>query len=167
MGDSYALDKVSLLAAVAVGPPGKRTFFLSLGHPGRWFRLWLEKEELQALAMAIRQFLFGLSQTQAGLPGPPQVQALSSDAPSGLPLAELEIEALTLGYEEGKAALDVIAHRSGPKNADKVNLRSVLTIDQLRDLGNQADRVCAAGRPRCPICGQPMDPFGHVCPGEN
>lgn len=167
MDQNYSLDELSVLAAVAVGQPGKRTFFLALGQNGKWFRLWLEKEDMQALAMAIRKFLFGLSQTQPGLPGAPSAQGSSADPPPALPSAELEIEQLTLGYAEGKAALDITAHRSGLKSADKVTLHTLLAIDQLRNLANQAERVCAAGRPRCPVCGQPMDPSGHDCPGEN
>lgn len=167
MDDSYTLDEVSILAAVAVGQPGKRTFFLSLGQNGTWFRLWVEKEELRALAMAIRQFLFALSQEEPRLPSSALAGASPSETGSGLPSAELEIEEITLGYEDGKAVLEVGAHRSGRRSADKVTLRGLLTLGQLRHLGNQADRVCAAGRPRCPVCGQPIDPSGHVCPGEN
>ncbi len=165
--ENYSLDDLSVLAAIAVGQPGKRTFFLALGQSGKWFRLWLEKEDLRALAMAIRKFLFGLSQTQPGFSSAPAAQVLSSDPPPGLPSAELEIEEMTLGYEGGKALLDFKAHRSGAKSADKVTMHNLLSIDQLRNLANQAERVCAAGRPLCPVCGQPMDPSGHVCPGEN
>ena len=71
---NYSLDELSVLAAVAVGQPGKRTFFLALGQDGKWFRLWLEKESLQELAMAIRKLLFGLSQTQPDLPGTPRAR---------------------------------------------------------------------------------------------
>ncbi|MBV9291748.1 MAG: DUF3090 family protein, partial [Frankiales bacterium] len=28
-------------------------------------------------------------------------------------------------------------------------------------------RVVAAGRPPCPLCGNPLDPQGHVCPRQN
>ena len=31
----------------------------------------------------------------------------------------------------------------------------------------EALRVCAAGRPLCPLCGGPMDPNGHPCPRTN
>ena len=119
--------------------------------------------------MAIRKLLFGLSQTQPDLPGTPRAaQALSGEPPAGLPsTAELEIEEIALGYQDGKAILDVTSHRSGVKSADKVTLHTRLTIDQLRNLAIQAERVRAAGRPVCPVCGQPIDPSGHVCPGEN
>jgi uncharacterized repeat protein (TIGR03847 family) len=31
----------------------------------------------------------------------------------------------------------------------------------------RAMRVLAAGRPPCPLCGQPLDPQGHLCPRRN
>jgi uncharacterized repeat protein (TIGR03847 family) len=31
----------------------------------------------------------------------------------------------------------------------------------------RARRVVAAGRPPCPLCNQPLDPSGHVCPRHN
>ena len=31
----------------------------------------------------------------------------------------------------------------------------------------RARRVISAGRPPCPLCGQPLDPSGHVCPRQN
>jgi uncharacterized repeat protein (TIGR03847 family) len=32
---------------------------------------------------------------------------------------------------------------------------------------SRAERVVAAGRPPCPLCGLPLDPDGHVCPRMN
>ena len=31
----------------------------------------------------------------------------------------------------------------------------------------QALRLIGAGRPPCPLCGQPLDPQGHLCPRRN
>jgi uncharacterized repeat protein (TIGR03847 family) len=31
----------------------------------------------------------------------------------------------------------------------------------------RAVRVLASGRPPCPLCGQPLDPQGHLCPRRN
>ncbi|MGH8967899.1 MAG: DUF3090 family protein, partial [Actinomycetes bacterium] len=31
----------------------------------------------------------------------------------------------------------------------------------------RADRVINAGRKPCPLCGEPLDPAGHVCPRQN
>ena len=42
-----------------------------------------------------------------------------------------------------------------------------LTRAQVVAFCEHADSLVAAGRPPCPICGQPMDPDGHVCPRSN
>jgi uncharacterized repeat protein (TIGR03847 family) len=31
----------------------------------------------------------------------------------------------------------------------------------------RAAELVAAGRPPCPLCGQPLDPQGHLCPRRN
>ncbi len=61
MKDRYEFDEVTLLSPIAMGVPGKRTFFLIIGHKEDWVRVWIEKEELEALGQAIDQFLFILS----------------------------------------------------------------------------------------------------------
>jgi hypothetical protein len=62
MDKRYEFGELTLLSAFAVGEPGKRTFFIAVGQNDNWVRMWLEKQELQALAIAIRRLLFSLSQ---------------------------------------------------------------------------------------------------------
>jgi uncharacterized repeat protein (TIGR03847 family) len=42
-----------------------------------------------------------------------------------------------------------------------------LTLDTARAFVNRALEVVAAGRLPCPLCGQPLDPQGHICPRRN
>jgi uncharacterized repeat protein (TIGR03847 family) len=46
-------------------------------------------------------------------------------------------------------------------------LRVRLTADRARTFVNRAIEVVAAGRLPCPLCGQPLDPQGHICPRRN
>jgi uncharacterized repeat protein (TIGR03847 family) len=46
-------------------------------------------------------------------------------------------------------------------------LRVRLTADAARGFVNRAIEVIAAGRLPCPLCGQPLDPQGHICPRRN
>jgi uncharacterized repeat protein (TIGR03847 family) len=39
--------------------------------------------------------------------------------------------------------------------------------EQMLSLARHGALVCAAGRPRCQLCGNPMDPEGHQCPALN
>jgi uncharacterized repeat protein (TIGR03847 family) len=46
-------------------------------------------------------------------------------------------------------------------------LRVRLTADVARRFVNRAIEVVGAGRLPCPLCGQPLDPQGHICPRRN
>jgi uncharacterized repeat protein (TIGR03847 family) len=42
-----------------------------------------------------------------------------------------------------------------------------MTVEVARSFVNRALEVVAAGRLPCPLCGQPLDPQGHICPRRN
>jgi uncharacterized repeat protein (TIGR03847 family) len=46
-------------------------------------------------------------------------------------------------------------------------LRVRMTADAARSFVNRALEVVSAGRLPCPLCGQPLDPQGHICPRRN
>ncbi len=167
MEKRYEFDEVTLLSAVAMGEPGKRTFFLIMGQKEDWVRVWLEKEQLEVLALAIDQFLVTLSQEHHRLPLEAEETPLSGDVLSRLPSAELEIDQITLGYDHERATLNLLVHLLGPQREDPTELYCRTTLAQLKELGNQAKSLCAAGRPRCVLCGNPIDPTGHICPKRN
>ena len=167
MEERYEFDEVTFLSVVAMGVPGKRTFFLIMGHKEEWVRVWLEKEQLEALGLAIDQFLFTLSQEHLNIPQKAEDTPLSDDVPTGMPSAELEIDQITLGFDQEKATLNFLVHVVGPQKVDQAVLDCRATLAQLKTLGNQAGSICAAGRPRCVLCGRPIDPTGHICPRDN
>ena len=51
------------------------------------------------------------------------------------------------------------------EGADAVVVR--LPPAQARAFVLRAGRVVSAGRPPCPLCGEPLDPDGHICPRQN
>jgi uncharacterized repeat protein (TIGR03847 family) len=167
MEERYEFDEVTLLSAFAVGVPGKRTFFLVMGEKKDWVRVWLEKEQLEVLALGIDQLLFTLSQEHIRLPQEAEGPPLSDDIPSGLPSAELEIVQIALGYEQEKATIELLVHGLGPLEQHQSEVYCHVTLAQLKKLGSQATSVCAAGRPRCALCGGPIDQTGHICPKNN
>ena len=46
-------------------------------------------------------------------------------------------------------------------------LRVRVTAAAARSFVERAAKVVASGRPPCPLCGQPLDPQGHICPRRN
>lgn len=167
MEKRYEFSEVTYLSVFVVGAPGKRTFFLIVGQNKEWVRVWMEKEQLEALAVAIDQFLLTLSQKHLISSPEAEGAALPDDVPTGMPSAELEIEQITLGFNQKRAALDFLAHGLGPRKEEQAVLQCRTTLAQLKKLGDQARSICAAGRPRCVLCGGPIDPAGHICPMNN
>ncbi len=51
--------------------------------------------------------------------------------------------------------------------AERGKVRFWATREQMLSLARHGAAVCAAGRPRCQLCGNPIDPEGHQCPALN
>jgi len=167
MGKDYEFDEVTMLSAFAVGNPGNRTFFLAVGNAGEWLRLWLEKEQLEYLSLAIQQYILTVEQRISHHAGSHEEPTPDEVVPSGLPAAELEIEEIAIGFEDGKALLEFSVVVSGSQDEEVNEVKCLATLEQVKRLGEQSMTVCLAGRPRCPVCGGPIDPAGHFCPKNN
>jgi uncharacterized repeat protein (TIGR03847 family) len=77
----------------------------------------------------------------------------------------LEAEELTPGDEddeEDEPDEDELDDADAPGN-----VRFWATREQALALARYGSTVAAAGRPLCPLCGNPMDPEGHICPALN
>jgi uncharacterized repeat protein (TIGR03847 family) len=84
---------------------------------------------------------------------------------------------MTVGYDEvsdrvllvvEEAVLDVDEETGEPLSAEEpASLRVRLTRGQVVAYIEHARELVAAGRPPCRLCGQPIDPEGHVCPRLN
>ena len=85
--------------------------------------------------------------------------------------ATVVIEAIAAGEAEvevelGEADDDADEDPDEPDD-DLDRLRVRLTPEATRAFIERARRVVNAGRPPCPLCGQPLDPAGHLCPRHN
>jgi hypothetical protein len=70
----------------------------------------------------------------------------------------------------GSPAGELLAAFEGVDDEDEEGpdtLRVRLTPIEARGFVNRALSVVAAGRLPCPLCGQPLDPQGHICPRRN
>jgi uncharacterized repeat protein (TIGR03847 family) len=70
----------------------------------------------------------------------------------------------------GSPASELLAAFEGMDDDDDEGpdtLRVRLTPGEARGFANRALSVVAAGRLPCPLCGQPLDPQGHICPRRN
>jgi uncharacterized repeat protein (TIGR03847 family) len=174
---TFDLDPVERITAGAVGEPGARIFYLQAAAQGQLVTLLAEKEQVQALAGAIARLLSLLPDVEDE---GPEVPADDLDLVEPL-LPEWRAGSIGLDFDEGRDRLVIVFHdveaagedddeEEAVAEADAVErsqLRITATRAQARALAIRAEEVCAAGRPRCRVCGLPMDPEGHVCPGLN
>jgi len=182
----YEFEPPERFVAGTVGPPGERTFYLQARGGGRLISVALEKVQVSLLAEKLDELLieanrrFGLTL--------PQPDGLDVDnEPLDNPVdEEFRVGTLGLAYDVDSATVVIEAIAIGEQEedesedeeepddedieastADLDRLRVRLTPAETRSFIERAKRVIAAGRPPCPLCGQPLDPAGHRCPRHN
>src|SRR5215467_10410956 len=110
--EAYDFGRVDLLDAEAIGKPGRRRFRLFARARGRTAGLWIEREQLQALADAIDQLLAQIAGGQVFRNLIPPSTSETSGAPSDFPAhpdIEFQIGELSLGFDERDNVLALLA----------------------------------------------------------
>ena len=189
----HAFEPPERFVAGTVGPPGERSFFLQARGGGRVVSVALEKVQVALLAEKLEELLteaarrFGVD-----LELPPEEPVSGSDnEPLESPVdEEFRVGTLGLAFDVDTATVVIEAIAAGEgeldvegaeaeaveddedddddePDEDLDRLRVRLTPQATREFISRARRVVAAGRPPCPLCGQPLDPRGHLCPRHN
>ena len=156
----HEFTSVSRLGAEAFGEPGKRTFRIYVESGGGDASIWIEKEHLLQLALAIQQMLAS-AERDAPPPSPPDELATP-----GYANIDLRVAKLALGHDPRRAMFVIDVHDAEDVE-DDATLRVWTDARALERFSEEAFRVCAAGRPLCPLCGRAMDADGHMCPRVN
>jgi uncharacterized repeat protein (TIGR03847 family) len=177
--EAYDFGQVDLLDAEAIGKPGRRRFRLFARARGRTAGLWIEREQMQALADAIDQVLAQIAGGEVFRnllpPEAGEVPGAPADFPDH-PDIEFQIGELSLGYDERDNALAVLAtplelvEEGGEMRArrsEEPGFAARLNRDQATTLSQHILSILSAGRPRCNLCGAPLGPEPHACPKQN
>ena len=165
--------------AGTVGQPGDRTFYLQASEQSRLISVALEKQQVQVLAERIGSLLEEVHR-RFGTDVPDDAPPENLDTePLDVPVEEefrvgtmglgwdaeskaVVIELLAISEEEVDEAVVLDDTEEGP---DAV--RVFLSPGAARAFAERADRVVNAGRKPCPLCAEPLDPDGHICPRQN
>jgi uncharacterized repeat protein (TIGR03847 family) len=171
----YLFELPDRFVAGTVGQPGSRTFFLQARDGERVVSVVLEKAQVAVLADRLNDLLEELDRRGIA----PAVQAATPDsAPLDEPLREaFRADMLTLGWD-GNDEMVLVEARAATEGDDEDEpaeddedgpdvLRVRMSAAAARSFVERAVRVVASGRPPCPVCGQPLDPLGHICPRQN
>jgi uncharacterized repeat protein (TIGR03847 family) len=176
----YIFDPPERFVAGTVGEPGDRTFFLQAREGERVISVALEKAQVAVLAERLGALL-----DELGRRGVPDVSLSLDETADTAPLDEPLVEAfragsLTLGWDGG-AGVVLVEARAVDEEGEPIDpdedddedddgpdlLRVRLSAGAARTFVLRAARVVASGRPPCPLCGNPLDPGGHICPRRN
>jgi len=174
----YLFDPPERFVAGTVGAPGERTFFLQAREGARMVSVALEKVQVAVLAERLDQLLDEVRRRGSG--GGPTDPGVDDVEPLETPVfEEFRVGTMALGWDGDGERVVIEAHavrpneeqRSEPPDDDDEDAGDVLRVRipaaTARAFARRAARVVAAGRPPCPLCGQPLDPEGHVCPRQN
>ena len=158
MSSSFEISEVDHLTTGAVGPPGQRIFYLQAGQGAQVVTLRLEKSQVAALVAYLAGML-------SDMPPPGELPA-AMDLIEPV-VAEWVVASLGVSYDEDVDRVVILAEELVEEGEEPARARITATREQVAALSMRGAEAVAAGRPPCPLCGQPLDPEGHTCPRLN
>ena len=179
---AFVFDPPDRFVAGTIGEPGSRTFLIQAREGSRVVSVILEKTQVAVLAERLGRLLLELEQRNIADLMP--VQLPDDVAPLDEPLNEaFRAGTLTLGWD-GERKTVLIEARAQTEDDDEPEafeaiedldddpegpdlFRVRISASAARSFVERAMRTVRAGRPPCPLCGNPLDPQGHLCPRRN
>ncbi len=162
MTSEHAFETPERFVVGTVGRPGERTFYLQVVSSGEIVTVALEKAEVAALAEGLQVLL-----QQVGVNNGATIEPAPLDsAPLQTPFAEdFRVSELSVAWDGQHVVVE--AGGAGATEESAARLRVALTLPATHAFVTRAEKVVAAGRPPCVLCGLPADAGGHVCPRLN
>lgn len=156
----HDLGPVVRLEAEAIGVPGNRTFRILAANEDELAVIWIEKEQLQRLSVAVEQLLAGAkaSSGQGELP---------TGAPATNTTIEFQATQLGLGFDDAADLFVFVAYHEDAAEDAMPDFVCRTDRPSMKAFAEQIEEVVSAGRPKCPLCGVAMDGPTHVCVRTN
>ena len=161
--------------AGTIGQPGEREFYLQAVDGSRVVSVACEKQQVAVLADRLGSLIgevvrrFGENAPQTDVNDPRLETPVDAEFRVGtMGLAwdgegsKIVVELLALSDDEVGEESVLDDSSEGPDA-----LRVFLSLAEAQAFAAQAERVVSAGRPPCPLCSNPLDPAGHICPRLN
>jgi uncharacterized repeat protein (TIGR03847 family) len=194
MARIFSFDPPDRFVCGAVGQPGQRTFFLQASKGTQVVSVALEKAQVAVLAERLATLLLALREggvqvaDDALLGDQPQVDPLIEPV-----VEEFRVGALTLAWDTERQQVVIEARELTaadleddpgdedepaeavaavtPAPAETLDAPDVVRVHlqpaAAHAFVSGAVAVVQAGRPPCPVCGEPLDASGHFCVRRN
>lgn len=171
----FDYDPPERFVAGAVGQPGARAFFLQARGQGRLTTVGLEKFQVAVLADRLDELLDEVLRRSGGLAPVPAIAPLelTDTDPLDTPIDEdFRVGTMALAWDPDTAQVVIEAQELTDDDtgepllgeaAEPAVLRVRISAGAARAFIRRAQEIVAAGRPPCPLCGQPLDAEGHIC----
>jgi uncharacterized repeat protein (TIGR03847 family) len=166
VSESHDFEAVDRFTVGAVGEPGARTFLFQARAGAVQVSVKCEKQQVAALSEYLQGVLADL---------PPVEDLATVDLDLQAPLdPEWVAGTLSVAYDDVSDRIVILIEEVGDLDEDdddvlgpdRTSLRVRLTRAQTTALVRHTIDIVEAGRPPCPICGNPMGP-DHACPRTN
>ena len=160
MSQSFELPSPEHFTCGAVGAPGERVFYIQARQGRRLVTLKSEKEQVRALGEYLAELLDKLpAGTGVKLPDTALIEPIEPAWP---------IASIGLGYDDETKRIVIVATAiEEDEGVEAPTAKFAVTREQAAAFAARAGALMKGGRPICPMCSQPKDPRGHVCPRTN
>ncbi len=171
---------VEILGAEAVGQPGQRRFRIYVQAERNSAIMWMEKEQLNSLSLALDRFLAQVTEgqvlrTEAQAGNRPVAEGMPTDFPVK-PTYEFQVGQIKINYDErltqfmlSAIPLQIVMERDEAQvfMDEEQAVSFLFSHRQAQYLSSTIALVVTAGRPVCPLCRTPLDGGPHACIKQN
>lgn len=171
---------VEVLGAEAVGQPGQRRFRIFVQAERNSAVMWMEKEQLNSLSLALDRFLAQVTEgqilrTEAQAGSRPIASGMPTDFPIQ-PTYEFQVGQIKINYDEQSTQfllsaipLQIVMERDEAQvfMDEEQAISFLFTHRQAQHLSSTIAQVVVSGRPVCPLCRTPLDDGPHACIKQN
>ncbi|MFN8015901.1 MAG: DUF3090 family protein [Acidimicrobiia bacterium] len=168
--EMYVVDSAS---AGSIGDPGSRTFLIQGRKDDQVVSVLVEKQQVELLATQSIEFLDSI---KTDYPEEKVATPEQFDSAGEITHADPLFRANAIGLIfDPSNQLVTLELREKPVEEDlddeqmddEYVVRLTMTRSQLRAMAVKGNQAVMAGRELCPLCQNPMNTSGHVCPRLN
>ncbi len=179
--EEIIFEKVDFASAGAIGNPGNRVFMIQGRQDQNKVAVVVEKQQIENLSQQSIEFLDSIAQdfpdeeiaTPIEFDNAGHIEDLEPifRARSMGLIFDPETKLVTLELRESEIETEFYDQYESENEfytePDEKVIRLTMTRSQLRAMAVKGNEAVTKGREPCPLCLEPMDLTGHICPRLN